>query len=263
MPSARHDDGMNEPRDGSFSEDWNLLRHQLPRRRMLRWLAGAGLFVGCGGVDAMSGVCSVIPTETAGPYPGDGTNGANALTDSGLVRSNIVSSFGSMSGTAEGVPLTIKLTVVNTNAACAPAAGLALYLWHCDRAGDYSLYTVANQNYLRGLQVTDANGEVTFQTIFPGCYSGRWPHAHFEIFANQAAATSGRNALKTSQLALPQTTCSEVYATTGYQSSVTNLSRITLASDNIFSDGSSQQLATVSGSVASGLTASLVIGVSA
>jgi protocatechuate 3,4-dioxygenase beta subunit len=249
-----------EPRDGSFREDWALLRRRLPRRQLMKWLGGAGLIAACGPA-ASAGDCVLIPSETAGPYPGDGTNGANALTESGIVRSNITSSFGALSGTAAGVPLTLTLTVVNTNTACAPAAGLAVYLWHCDRAGAYSLYTVTNQNYLRGLQVTDANGQVTFQTIFPGCYSGRWPHAHFEVFANQAAATSGRNALRTSQLALPQSACAEVYATSGYETSVTNLSRITLATDNIFSDGSAQQLATVSGSLSAGLTASLVIPV--
>lgn len=252
---------MHEPTDGSFAEDWLLLTRPFPRRRALKLLAGAGLLVSCGGMT--TGDCVQIPSETAGPYPGDGTNGANALTESGVVRSNIVSSFGAMSGAADGVPLTLKLTVVNVNAMCEPLAGLALYLWHCDRAGGYSLYTVANQNYLRGLQVTDAKGEVTFTTIFPGCYPGRWPHAHFEVFANEAAATSGRNALKTSQLALPQATCSEVYASTGYQASVTNLARLTLTSDGIFSDGATQQMASISGTLATGLTASLVIGVAA
>ena len=85
--------------------------------------------------------CSAIPEETGGPYPGDGTNGPNTLTSTGIVRSDIRPSFAAMTGTAAGIPLTIKLTLVNVNAGCAALAGYAIYLWHCDRDGNYSLYT--------------------------------------------------------------------------------------------------------------------------
>src|SRR5262245_60203860 len=143
----------------------------LDRRQWLRLMAGASLLplVGCGGdgnatgSDAgtsSNGSCSEIPEETAGPYPGDGSNGPNVLTTSGVVRQDIRSSFGSYSGTADGVPLTIELALVD--AACAPLVGYAVYLWHCDRAGQYSLYTLTTQNYLRGLQQSGSDGKVTF-----------------------------------------------------------------------------------------------------
>jgi len=140
---------------------------------------------------AATGDCEEIPQETAGPYPGDGSNGPNVLTQSGIVRSDIRSSFGSASGTAAGVPTTVTLTITDAAKNCAALAGAAVYLWHCDRDGHYSMYSesVENQNYLRGVQQTDASGKVTFQTIFPACYSGRWPHMHFEVYPSLAAVT--------------------------------------------------------------------------
>lgn len=205
--------------------------------------------------------CTALPEETAGPYPGDGSNGPNVLNQSGIVRSDIKTSFSVSDNEAEGVPLTVTLTLVDTEDGCEPMAGAALYLWHCDRDGNYSLYTAADEDYLRGVQEADANGQVTFETIFPGCYSGRWPHIHFEVYPSLAQATSSANKVATSQLALPEDSCDLVYATAGYESSVTNLSRITFASDNVFSDGADLQLAEVEGSVAAGFTATLIVGV--
>lgn len=244
------------------------------RRRLLGILAGAGALTlaGCaaastgstaGGSAAStssSAVSGAIPEETAGPYPGDGSNGPNVLTESGVVRSDIRSSFGSLSGTAEGVPLTITLTVVDASTGAA-LPGAAVYLWHCDRDGTYSLYDVADQNYLRGVQVADASGVVSFTSIFPAAYSGRWPHAHFEVYSDLAAATDGDNATVTSQLALPQDACTAVYATDGYSASVRNLAQTSLATDMVFSDGYASQLATVTGDVTSGMAATLTVGV--
>jgi protocatechuate 3,4-dioxygenase beta subunit len=201
--------------------------------------------------------CSVeTPQETGGPYPADGTNGPNVLTQDGVVRRDITTSFGEYSGTAEGVPLQIDLRVLDSGAGCAPLAGAAVYLWHADRNGDYSIYSqdLSDQNYLRGVQVADDAGALTFTSIFPGCYDGRWPHIHFEVYETQAAATSGRNAILTSQIALPATADEQAYATTGYEDSVENLSRISLSSDNVFRDGAEAQTPTVSGDAASGFT---------
>ena len=111
------------------------------------------------------------------------------------------------------------------------------------------------------MQEADASGVVTFTSIFPGCYAGRWPHIHFEVYPSLAAATSVSNKIATSQIALPKAACDDVYALAGYESSVTNLSRVTLASDNVFSDGSALELATVTGSVSGGLTAALTVAV--
>lgn len=237
------------------------------RRAMLRALGALG---GLGGAAMLApskalAACTVIPAETAGPYPGDGTNGPNVLTQSGIVRSDIRSSFGTASAVAGGTLLTVTLQLVNTNGSCASLAGYAVYLWHCDAAGNYSLYSngVTTQNYLRGVQVSDASGLVTFTTIFPGCYSGRWPHIHFEVYNSVGQAVSGRNAVATSQLALPEAVSRQVYAQTAlYPSSTNNLNQLTLATDNVFSDDRAvNQLASVSGSVAAGYLATLTVGV--
>jgi len=145
---------------------------------------------------------------------------------------------------------------------CAKLSGYAVYIWHCDRAGQYSMYTIVDQNYLRGVQETDADGSVTFTTIFPACYAGRWPHIHFEIFPSVAQATSSASRIATSQLALPQDVCNEVFATDGYGQSVTNLAQVSLATDMVFSDGYADQVPLVTGSVSAGYLAALNVAVS-
>jgi protocatechuate 3,4-dioxygenase beta subunit len=265
------------------------LPNLLNRRRMLTLMAGAGLatLVGCGSdgntsasgtttsapsgsattsapaVTAADGACEVIPQETGGPFPGDGTNGPDALGASGVVRSDIRSSFGSANGVAEGVPLTITLTLLNNAKGCVPYQGAAVYLWHCDREGRYSMYSqgASDENYLRGVQVADAGGKLTFQSIFPAAYSGRWPHIHFEVFPTVNGATSSSGKLRTSQLALPEDVCKSVYATSGYEASVRNLSSTSLQRDMVFADGYEQQLARMTGSVSAGYTAELTVGV--
>lgn len=276
--------------DLGLAHDLDQLLRQ--RRRALGWLAGAGALglLGCGGGGSASasstatggttttpttpttptGSCSIIPEETAGPYPGDGSNSsvggvANALMLSGILRSDIRTSIAGASGTAGGVPLTITLRLVNTNGSCADLSGYAIYLWHCDREGRYSMYSsgVTAENYLRGVQVTGSGGTVTFTTVFPGCYDGRMPHMHFEVYRSSAAATSFSNKLKTSQIAFPTDVCSTVYnSASGYSASVSNLARISFASDNVFSDGYSSQLAALTGSVAAGYAATLTVGIS-
>jgi protocatechuate 3,4-dioxygenase beta subunit len=218
---------------------------------------------GTAGSDA-SASCSTIPEETSGPFPGDGSNGPNVLSESGVVRSDIRSSLGDPSTVADGVPLTIALTLTDTAAGCTPFAGAAVYLWHCDREGRYSMYSsgVEDVSYLRGVQEVGADGTVSFTTIVPGCYSGRWPHAHFEVYETLAAATAGENAIATSQLALPQAMCEAAYASDGYESSVGNLARVSIDGDNVFGDdGAARQLPTVTGDVDAGYTTTLAVGV--
>ncbi len=212
-------------------------------------------------VDAST--CTVIPEETAGPYPGDGSNGVDVLTQDGIVRSDIRSSFGSSRAVADGVPLTITLKVVDAANGCAPYAGAAVYLWHCDIDGAYSHYAqgLKDENYLRGVQEADSDGTVSFTTIFPAAYSGRWPHAHFEVYPNIDAATSATGKLATSQLAFPEDVCDTVYATSGYEQSVTNLSRTSLSTDMVFRDGASLETPTVTGSVDAGYVATLTVPV--
>jgi protocatechuate 3,4-dioxygenase beta subunit len=265
------------------------LETMLNRRQLLRLIGYSGLsagllaFAGCGGSSggdaagasatgsatttaggAATGDCARIPEETAGPFPGDGSNGPDVLSQSGVVRSDIRASFGDLSGAAEGVPLTIKVAVQDASNGCAALAGAAVYLWHCDRDGQYSLYTVTDQNYLRGVQETDGDGVATFTSIFPGCYSGRWPHIHFEVYPSLASATDDANKIATSQIALPEDACSAVYATDGYSQSVTNLQQVSLETDNVFGeDGGVEQLGTVTGSVDAGYAVALTVPVQA
>jgi protocatechuate 3,4-dioxygenase beta subunit len=215
-----------------------------------------------------TGTCAVSAEETEGPFPADGSNTidgtvSNALALTGIVRSDIRSSFGTMTGTAAGVATTLKLTLVDTNSSCADLSGYAVYVWHCDRDGEYSLYGATTQNYLRGVQQTDADGLATFTTIFPACYSGRMPHIHIEVYRSTTTATSYTNKLKTTQLALPTDVCDTVYSTaSGYSASVANFARISFATDGVFSDGTGTEMSTVTGNVTDGYVVSLQVGVS-
>jgi protocatechuate 3,4-dioxygenase beta subunit len=261
----------------------------LSRRQMLRAMGygavGAGLFslVGCGPAissatpgatagsastsDTGTADCTTeIPEETAGPYPGDGTNGPDLLNQSGVVRADIRSSFGSSTTVATGVPLTIRLAILDLAKSCAPIDGAAVYLWHCDQAGRYSLYSqgAQNENYLRGVQAAGADGIVTFTSIFPACYSGRWPHIHFEVYPSIDKATAAGNKIATSQIALPEDICNQVYATSGYEQSVQNLAGVSLARDNVFADDVGvHELGAISGAIASGLTVDLSVPIQA
>ncbi|MFC8043960.1 dioxygenase [Nocardia sp. NPDC057353] len=209
---------------------------------------------------------AAAPQETAGPYPGDGSNGPNVLVQSGVVRSDITTSFGGLTGTADGVPMTLRITLRDLANSGAAGTGMAVYVWHCDRDGEYSLYgrSVAEQNYLRGVQVADADGTVTFTSIFPACYAGRWPHIHFEVYDSLEVAVAGDNARLTSQIALPQDACEQVFAAdSGYARSTGNLSGVSLASDNVFGDGWDAELATVNGSPSDRMDVAITVGVAA
>lgn len=267
-----------------------MLSHPADRRQSLRWLfAGAATLplAACGGGSADTGygiststttdtpsgsgtvACSVIPEETGGPYPGDGSNSnangvANALVLSGIVRSDIRASIAGASGVAQGIPLTIRLQLVNVAKGCAAAAGATVYLWHCNREGGYSMYSsgIVNENYLRGVQEADSQGVVSFTTVFPGCYDGRMPHVHFEVYPSLAKATSAANRIKTSQFTFPLATLNEAYTASGYATSVSNLSRVSFASDNVFSNGTALQMTSVTGNPSQGYVATLTVGVS-
>lgn len=286
-----------ELHDHALASDLEVMLNQMltmtaDRRKSLRWLIGGAAslpLLGCGGSSGDSGMlvsitpaatttttttttasttCAVIPEETGGPYPADGTNSngssiPNVLSLSGIVRSDIRASIGTAGAVAAGVPLTIKLQLVNANGSCAALAGYAVYLWHCDRDGGYSLYSsgITTQNYLRGVQASDASGNLSFTSIFPACYSGRMPHVHFEVYPTLAQSTSAANRIKTSQFTFPLATLNEVYATSGYSSSVRNLAQMSYATDNVFSDGYALQMASVTGNVTDGYVMTLVVAV--
>ena len=271
-----HYEGRPLPRPGEEVVDQGLRfdLDTLGRRRFLRALGLGAAVVGlaaCGDSTSSAGASPTaataataeIPDETAGPYPGDGSNGPDVLTQNGIVRSDIRSSFGTASAAAEGVPMTLELTLTDLTRKV-PFAGVAVYVWHCDRDGGYSLYSqgIENENYLRGVQVAGADGVVRFTSIVPACYTGRWPHIHFEVYPDQAGIADASTAIATSQVALPQATCAQVYAVPGYERSVENLTQVTLERDNVFGDDAgASQLATVTGDIITGLTVALAVGV--
>ncbi|MFI8948709.1 intradiol ring-cleavage dioxygenase [Streptomyces sp. NPDC053750] len=250
------------------------------RRRALSFLGGVGgmaALAACGSgssssssasstaratASASSSDLTEIPDETNGPYPADGTNGVQVLDQDGIVRQDIRSSFGDSTTTAPGIPLTFEFTLLDIAKDGRPLAGAAVYAWQCDRDGNYSLYSsgIEDENYLRGVQVADDDGRVRFVSIFPACYPGRWPHIHFEVYPDLDSVTDYDKRLSTSQLALPRTGCETVFATDGYESSVDNLAKLTLKTDNVFGDdGGVHQLATLTGSVKAGYTAELTV----
>lgn len=256
-------------RDSSLARDVRAMLARCDRRQLVQWMAGVSVLplLGCGVRDARDAdadagaACAALPEETAGPFPGDGSIGPNALVLAGIVRTDLRASFGVSSGVADGTPFTLQLRVVGAATGCAPSIGRAVYVWHCDRDGKYSLYTAPEANYLRGVQETDAEGLVTFTTIFPGCYPGRWPHIHVEVYPSLAQALGAATVLATSQLALPASACAEVYATAGYASSATSLEGVSLAGDLSFQDGSVTQTPIVSGNASEGYVATLTIAI--
>ncbi|MEU4455178.1 intradiol ring-cleavage dioxygenase [Nocardioides sp. NPDC023903] len=203
-----------------------------------------------------------IPQETNGPYPADGTNGTNVLTESGIVRSDITSSLDGGT-TVEGVPLEFTFTVTDMANDNGPFEGVAVYLWQCDALGRYSMYSegVEDETYLRGVQVADSKGQVTFKTIVPGCYDGRWTHMHFEVYPDADSATTGENAIATSQVAFPEKMLTKVYEEDAYEGSAENLTKVSLDTDNVFSDGYDLEMGKFSGSPSAGYQGSLSVAV--
>ncbi len=201
-----------------------------------------------------TGSCTVTPTETAGPFP--------TITPSSLVRSDIRLD-------RTGVAFTITITVTNKNNSCAALAGAIVDIWHCDKDGNYSEYGgtgMQSTNYtavhfLRGRQTTDANGQVSFTSIFPSWYSGRATHVHVHIY--NSAGTS----LLITQIAFPEATDSAVVAVNastanGYTKGMSGYTYN--ASDNVFSDDTAgAEIGTVTGSIAAGFTLTKTVNVAA
>lgn len=200
-----------------------------------------------------TGSCTESPTETEGPFP--------TKAPSSYVRSTITDD-------RTGVPFTIKITVQNKNSSCAALAGAIVDIWHCDKDGYYSEYGGTSMqsvdytgvHFLRGRQVADGNGLVSFTSIFPGWYSGRATHIHVHIY--NASGTS----LKVTQIAFPEGSSSAVtLVNTGAAGYTKGMSGYTYnASDNIFSDDTAgTELATVTGTVSAGYVLTHKIAVSA
>jgi protocatechuate 3,4-dioxygenase beta subunit len=212
--------------------------------------AGAALTLGCGGNSPTSptttggtttggttnAACAVTPSETIGPFP--------SLSD--LIRSDIREG---RSGTA----LRLTITVVNSGSSCSPVENATVEIWQCDASGNYSQYgSQTGQTYLRGIQSTNNNGEVTFTTIYPGWYQGRAPHIHAEVSRNGAS-------VKATQMAFPESTNAAVYGSGVYAARGTNPTSNTR--DGIFADSLDSELASVTGDPSSGYTATFRIAI--
>ena len=190
--------------------------------------------------------CAVTPSETEGPYP----DKTGMINNSAFFRRDITEG-------RSGLPLTLTLTIVSVSASCSPVTNASVEIWQCDAGGNYSEYSQpgfdgTGQTFLRGIQATDANGQVTFTTIYPGWYAGRATHIHVDVFRSGSL-------VKTTQIAFPESVTAAVYASGVYASKGQNST--TNASDMVFSDGTQNELATLTGSTASGYTATLTIGV--
>ena len=234
------------------------------RRQALRALGvGAAVLAlaACGG-DAVA--ADEIPNETEGPYPGDGSNGPDVLEQNGVIRRDIRSSFGGSSMTVEGVPMTLEMEVKDLANGGAPFAGVAVYVWQCDSQGRYSLYSdgVTEENFLRGVQIADADGKVTFESIYPACYENRVPHIHFEVYPDEASIADDSKLIATSQMAMPDDASNAVYKQPEYEGSAENMAEVSLENDNEFKDDQAvKQMATATGDVRNGYKVSFSFGI--
>jgi protocatechuate 3,4-dioxygenase beta subunit len=200
------------------------------------------------GSSSSSGTCSVIETETEGPFP--------TKVPASYVRSDIT-------GDRTGYKLTVKITINNSNNSCNALSGALVDIWHCDSAGNYSEYggsgmqatNYTTVHFLRGRQTTDSNGLVTFTSIFPGWYSGRATHIHVHVY------NSSGTSLKVTQIAFPEGSGTALAAVAGYTKGMTDYTYN--ASDNVFSDGYTLELATVTGNTTDGFVLSISMSVPA
>lgn len=257
------------------------LPHLTRRRVLVTALAMGGaalsLWAARSGAQTLTGqaadgtTCVANPTETAGPFPADGTNVRNGqtiniLTEAGVIREDIRTSIGGLDPVAEGVPVTLEILLVDVGRACAPLGGMAVYVWQCDAEGVYSIYGASDRNYLRGVGISDAGGVVRFTTIFPACYPGRWPHLHFEVFSSAEMAVSGKGALLTSQFALPEAECRAVYDSQPlYAASRDTINGVSLKRDGIFRNASDigldAQMLVLTGNPSTGYRATGRVGI--
>jgi len=229
-----------------------MQKHRIGRREALTLIgaAGAAAAFGCSNpatspssssttaADPAStnASCAVTPAETAGPFP--------SVTS--VFRSDIRED-------RPGIVLTLTIKVVNAGAGCAPVANANVEIWHADVAGNYSEYAAeSSKTYLRGIQTTDASGQVVFTTIYPGWYQGRATHIHVEV-------KTGGVSRKITQMAFAESVNNAVYAAGVYAARGVNPT--SNASDGIFTDSLSSELVTPAGSPASGYTATFQVGI--
>jgi protocatechuate 3,4-dioxygenase beta subunit len=150
--------------------------------------------------------------------------------------------------------LALTIRVVNAANGCAAVPNVNVEIWHVDAAGDYSQYgSQTTQTFLRGIQTSNASGEVTFTTIYPGWYQGRATHIHVEV------SMAGRS-VKATHIAFPESINNSVHTSGVYSSRGTN--PMSNLSDGIFSDSLSSEIVTPTGSVAGGYAATFQVAIS-
>lgn len=251
--------------DQGLAFDITTISNRLSRRGFLSLLgigAGSAALAACSPAGNNSSVdLAETVTETAGPYPGDGSNGPDVLEKVGVERKDIRGSIGG-GATANGVPLNLKMRLVDVQQG-GPMAGAAVYVWHADAQGRYSMHSseIENETYLRGVQVSDDSGNIEFTTIIPGCYDGRWPHIHFEVFPSINDISDASKNVLTSQIAIPEEVGSAVYTTDNYTGSAANFATVSLEQDNVFSDGWDTEMPTYKGNVQAGYEFSIDVGI--
>ncbi len=255
---------------------------KLSRRTILGWLGsalGAVIVAGCGGggssattsttgttttgttsstssggTTSSTGTCTVTPEGEIGPYFTD--DSATAYD-----RSNILSNLDG-SDTQTGIPLTLHIYVYDAENTCAAMQGVQVDIWHCNAPGVYSNEAVENttgQSWLRGYQLTDATGLVTFTTIVPGWYSGRTTHIHLRLRSKYSEASSTSDGTNTTQLFFPQATINTINSSVApYSSHGTNPT--TNAGDRVYASQTKGEMElTLSGNVTNGYTATAAI----
>jgi protocatechuate 3,4-dioxygenase beta subunit len=205
--------------------------------------------------NSVESACTVTRTETVGPFP--------THNPASFIKKNII-------GNRIGVPCAIEITIKNINQNCNPLAGVLVDIWHCDKDGYYSEYGGAGnplqtldmtaEHFLRGRQITDANGLAAYTSIFPGWYDGRSTHIHVHVYT-----ASGQSLLST-QIAYPEGANSavvQVNASTanGYTKGMSGYTYN--VQDGVFSDGVADEMSTVTGSIAAGYLLTHTIYVSA
>ena len=195
--------------------------------------------------------CLTTASETAGPFP--------IKDPASLERMNII-------GDRSGVDLDIEITILNENESCTPLEGAIVDIWHCDKDGYYSEYggtqmqqiDYTNNHFLRGRQVADINGKVAFTSIFPGWYQSRATHIHVHVFDGNG------DSLLVTQIAFPEGSNSavvQVNAATDYGYTKGMNGYTYNANDNVFRDGVSTEMSSISGSISDGfsLTHNIVV----
>lgn len=189
--------------------------------------------------------CDVTPTETRGPFP--------IKSPAELMQANIVSD-------RRGIALLINLKIQDQSESCKPLSGVLVDIWHCDAEGNYSEYggtrlqevNYTQAHFLRGRQTTDANGQVSFISIFPGWYPGRAPHIHVEVLDQE------KKPLLNTQIAFPDESTAEVYASRGYKGKEDTSN----SDDGVFRNSLDGNMAdSVSGNLRDGYTLTKVITV--